>query len=68
MQAAVVMATFAYQAAMRDELLPRKPLPPVAAPPRPAPLPPWQAGAGRASRPAEGRSRAEERGVGQELV
>ena len=30
MQAAVVIATFAYQAANRDELLPRKPLPPVA--------------------------------------
>jgi hypothetical protein len=26
----VVIATFAYQAANRDELLPRKPLPPVA--------------------------------------
>jgi len=33
MQAAVVIATFAYNAAMRDELLPRKPLPPVAPPP-----------------------------------
>ena len=32
MQAAVVVATFAYAAAMRDELLPRKPQPPVAAP------------------------------------
>jgi hypothetical protein len=32
MQAAVVIATFAYTAANRDELLPRKPLPPVAAP------------------------------------
>ena len=30
MQAAVVIATFAYQAANRDQLLPRKPLPPVA--------------------------------------
>jgi hypothetical protein len=30
MQAAVVMATFAYQTAMRDEPLPRKPSPPVA--------------------------------------
>jgi carboxypeptidase Q len=30
MQAAVVIATFAYNAAMRDELLLRKPLPPVA--------------------------------------
>ena len=32
MQAAVVIATFAYTAANRDEMLPRKPLPPVAAP------------------------------------
>ena len=32
MQAAVVIATFAYNAAMRDELLPRKPLPPTTAP------------------------------------
>ncbi len=32
MQAAVVIATFAYHAAMRDELLPRKPLPPTTAP------------------------------------
>ncbi len=32
MQAAVVIATFAYTAATRDEMLPRKPLPPVAAP------------------------------------
>jgi hypothetical protein len=31
MQAAVVIATFAYTAANRDEALPRKPLPPVAA-------------------------------------
>ena len=38
MQAAVVIATFAYDAAMRDELLPRKPQPPVVAPtPPPAP-------------------------------
>jgi len=36
MQAAVVVATFAYDAAMRDELLPRKPLPPTTPPP-PAP-------------------------------
>ncbi len=35
MQAAVVIATFAYTAANRDELLPRKPLPPVAAPAAP---------------------------------
>jgi hypothetical protein len=31
-----VIATFAYHAAARDELLPRKPLPPTAAPPAPA--------------------------------
>ncbi len=37
MQAAVVIATFAYTAANRDELLPRKPLPPVAAPARAKP-------------------------------
>jgi hypothetical protein len=36
MQAAVVIATFAYHTAARDELLPRKPLPPTAAPPAPA--------------------------------
>ena len=42
MQAAVVIATFAYNAAMRDDLLPRKPLPPVA----PPPAPPAAAGAG----------------------
>ena len=36
MQAAVVIATFAYTAANRDEPLPRKTLPPVAAPPSPA--------------------------------
>jgi hypothetical protein len=35
MQAAVVIATFAYNAAMRDEMLPRKPLPPTAPPPAP---------------------------------
>lgn len=35
MQAAVVIATFAYNAATRDELLPRKPSPPVAPPPAP---------------------------------
>ncbi len=34
-QAAVIMATFVYNAAMRDEMLPRKPLPPVAPPPAP---------------------------------
>jgi hypothetical protein len=37
MQAAVVIATFAYTAANRDEVLPRKPLPPVAVQ---APAPP----------------------------
>jgi hypothetical protein len=36
MQAAVVIATFAYDAAMRDELLPRKPPPPIAPPPAPS--------------------------------
>jgi hypothetical protein len=39
MQAAVVIATFAYNAAMRDELLPRKPSPPIAAPSAPAAAP-----------------------------
>jgi Zn-dependent M28 family amino/carboxypeptidase len=39
MQAAVVIATFAYNAAMRDELLPRKPPPPIAAPSSPAASP-----------------------------
>jgi hypothetical protein len=43
MQAAVVIATFAYNAAMRDELLPRKPSPPVAPPPAP-PAPAGRAG------------------------
>jgi len=33
-QSAVIMASFVYHTAMRDQLLPRKPLPP--APPRPA--------------------------------
>jgi len=32
MQAAVVIATFAWHAAMREEMMPRKPQPPVAAP------------------------------------
>ena len=50
MQAAVVIATFAYNAAMRDELLPRKPLPPVAAPPAPA-GPPAKPGA-KGAKPA----------------
>jgi hypothetical protein len=36
MQAAVVIATFAYNAASRDEMLPRKPLPPTTPPPAPA--------------------------------
>ena len=37
-QNAIVVATFAYQAATRDALMPRKPLPA----PRPAPAPPGQ--------------------------
>jgi len=36
MQAAVVIATFAYDAATRDELVPRKPQPPTATPAAPA--------------------------------
>jgi hypothetical protein len=36
MQAAVVVATFAYQAAVRDEMFPRKPLPPTATPAAPS--------------------------------
>ncbi len=40
MQAAVVMATFAWQAAQRDEPLPRKPLPPPNPPRGDAPAPP----------------------------
>jgi carboxypeptidase Q len=47
MQAAVVIATFAYEAATRDELLPRKPQPPTATPPA-AP----GKGAPKAARPA----------------
>ncbi|HSD26292.1 MAG TPA: M20/M25/M40 family metallo-hydrolase [Vicinamibacteria bacterium] len=39
MQAAVVIATFAYNAAARQRLLPRKPLPPTAPSPAPAPAP-----------------------------
>ena len=50
MQAAVVIATFAYNAAMRDELLPRKPLPPVAPPPA-APATAGKAGA-KGAKPA----------------
>lgn len=52
MQAAVVIATFAYHAAARDELLPRKPLPPTAA--APAPAKPGAKDAGRPSSPAAG--------------
>jgi Zn-dependent M28 family amino/carboxypeptidase len=57
MQAAVVIATFAYQASMRDELLPRKPQPPVAAPALKAPAVKGIKGAtgakpGRPARPA----------------
>ena len=44
MQAAVVIATFAYNAATRSELLPRKPLPPVATPLVPLPGPTGKAG------------------------
>jgi carboxypeptidase Q len=43
MQAAVVIATFAYEAAVRDEMLPRKPLPPTVPPPAP-PAPAGKAG------------------------
>jgi len=50
MQAAVVIATFAYDAAMRDELLPRKPPPPVA-PPAAPPAPSGKSGA-KGSKPA----------------
>jgi carboxypeptidase Q len=52
MQAAVVIATFAYEAAMRDELLPRKPLPPVATPPAPVQAPGGKAGPSGKARPA----------------
>ena len=51
MQAAVVIATFAYNAATRDEMLPRKPLPPVAAPPA-APAPAGKAGTKGGAKPA----------------
>jgi carboxypeptidase Q len=37
MQAAVVMASFIYNAAMRDEMLPRKPLPKDTVTPEPPP-------------------------------
>jgi hypothetical protein len=50
MQAAVVIATFAYNAAMRDELLPRKPSPPIAPPGAPAPA--GKAGAKGSPKPA----------------
>jgi carboxypeptidase Q len=49
MQAAVVIATFAYEAATRDEMLPRKPLPSTP-PPAPA-APPGKAGT-EATKPA----------------
>jgi Zn-dependent M28 family amino/carboxypeptidase len=39
MQASVVLASFIYNAAMRDEMLPRKPLPKDAVMPAPAPAP-----------------------------
>jgi Zn-dependent M28 family amino/carboxypeptidase len=55
MQAAVVIATFAYTAASRDELLPRKPLPPVADPvtaPAVAPQVPKIKGDTKPKRPA----------------
>jgi Zn-dependent M28 family amino/carboxypeptidase len=52
MQAAVVIATFAYNAATRDELLPRKPLPPVATPPAPPPAPAGKAGTKGGAKPA----------------
>ena len=38
-QAAIIMASFIYQAAMRDEMFPRKPLPPGAQPPKAAEAP-----------------------------
>jgi hypothetical protein len=50
MQAAVVIATFAYNAANRDELLPRKPPPPVAVP-SPAPAPPAGRTGGKDAKP-----------------
>jgi hypothetical protein len=52
MQAAVVIATFAYNAAMREDLLPRKPLPPVATPPAPLPAPAGKAGTKGGAKPA----------------
>jgi Zn-dependent M28 family amino/carboxypeptidase len=53
MQAAVVIATFAYQAATRDELLPRKPQPPTAPPPAPPAKPGAKGGAKPAPRAVE---------------
>jgi hypothetical protein len=52
MQAAVVIATFAYNTAMREDLLPRKPLPPVATPPAPLPAPAGKAGTKGGAKPA----------------
>jgi carboxypeptidase Q len=52
MQAAVVVASFAYEAAMRDELLPRKPLPPVEAPAAPPKAPAARAGTKGGAKPA----------------
>jgi len=49
MQAAVVIATFAYNAAAREEMMPRKPLPPTA--PAPAAAAPGK-GAPKATKPA----------------
>ncbi len=40
MQASVVMATFVYEAAMRDSMLPRKPMPKDEPPPTPTPAAP----------------------------
>jgi hypothetical protein len=57
MQASVVIATFAYAAAMRDEMLPRKPQPPVAAPALTAPAVKQQKGASKAA-PAEAKPAA----------
>jgi len=39
MQASVVIATFVYQAAMRDGMMPRKPMPKDEPPPTPTPGP-----------------------------
>jgi hypothetical protein len=56
MQAAVVIASFAYNAAARDELLPRKPQPPTAPPPAPAAAP--GKGAPKGAKPAPAGSAA----------